>query len=307
MTAEGEDTKDMNKPEKIDFSASRDPWDNTSGAKKPVNPWGDDFPEERLLTLKHRDSMKQKDIQPEQIKLERQEVRQPKKKKKSIIIGAVSFLCTIAVIVGAVMFLEHIISSAERAALDAFSAEKDNTAQELREKYYTMGFESAEAANHVSNRVTITIEKLVERRSLEVMTVEDTVYEIMDAKDQSWLKVQGLGVYSVNLMPAEFLVDDVRGYVLVHLPQPEVDVNITQAECLLYKNNKFIDDGNIQKGEDIARDQRTQAMVDLKEDFTTSRAFLEAAREQAKFLIKGLIFGMNPDVPNLTVEVEFYE
>ena len=295
--------KDMNKPEKIDFSASRDPWDNTSEAKKPANPWGDDFPEERLLTRKHRDSMKQKDIQPEQIKLERQEVRQPKKKKKSIV---VSILIIVAGIVFAVVALEHIISSAERAALDAFSAEKDSTAQELREKYYTMGFESAEAANHVSNRVTITIEKLVERRSLEVMTVEDTVYEIMDAKDQSWLKVQGLGVYSVNLMPAEFLVDDVRGYVLVHLPQPEVDVNITQAECLLYKNNKFIDDGNIQKGEDIARDQRAQAMVDLKEDFTTSRAFLEAAREQAKFLIKGLIFGMNPDVPNLTVEVEFY-
>ena len=190
----------------------------------------------------------------------------------------------------------------------AYASEKEKTYSELYEKYYNR----AEAEYHVSNRVSISVEDLKETAALEVLKVSDIEYVIEDGADNkdnitTWLEVPGEGVFVVDLQKAEFIVDDERQFVRVRAPYPEI-TNITidykNVQNLIFKNDIFNDSDRV--GEDLAREMLKEAYELFEDEFTSNQYFYGTAENIAKISVECLVRQFNPDVPNLTVEVEFY-
>ena len=177
-----------------------------------------------------------------------------------------------------------------------------------------LSYNIAEADNHVKNRGIISIENIQEKADLEVLAVSDVEYitnENSGDKDKSWLEVPGTGVFTVNMAMSEFVIDDVRHYVLVRVPKPEIkteniDIKTEEIKILLYKNERWLDNGSIEDGEELARRQMSEAQAIIQEDVQSNERYFEIAKSSAESIIKQLIKSLNKDVANLDVEVEFF-
>lgn len=186
--------------------------------------------------------------------------------------------------------------------------EKDNAYNAQYEKYY----KKAEKEYHVTNRAEISISDLKETANLEVLKVNDTEYIISENKDNgkgitSWLEVPGQGTYIVNLQAAEFIVDNEREYVLVRAPYPEItniSIDYENVKKLLFENNIFNDSYSI--GEDLARTQLNSADLLIKKEFASNQHFYLSAQKAAVSSIQCLVKQLNPTLPDMTVDVEFY-
>ena len=60
-------------------------------------------------------------------------------------------------------------------------------------------------------------------------------------------------------------------------------------------------------GEKLAKQQLDKAYVLLTKEFTSNQNYYLNAQEAAKHAIETLVTQLNPEVPNLTVDVEFYD
>ena len=200
------------------------------------------------------------------------------------------------------------VSALKKSYKTTFEKEKEAAYNAQYEKY----FKQAEKAYHVSNRVNISIEGLKETANLEVLEVSDTEYIISDKEDNgngitSWLEVPGQGTYIVNLQAAEFIVDNEREYVLVRAPYPEItniSIDYGNVKKLLFKNNIFNDSYSV--GEDLARSQLNSADLLIKKEFASNQHFYLSAQEAAVSSIQCLVKQLNPKLPDMTVDVEFY-
>lgn len=172
-----------------------------------------------------------------------------------------------------------------------------------------------EAAYHVKNRGIISIENIQERADLEVLAVSDVEYitnEKSGDKVTSWLEVPGTGVFTVNLAMSEFVIDDMRHYVLARVPKPEIkaeniQIDTKKVKILAYQNNHWIfDNGSVEEGEELARRQMSEAQAIIQEDVQSNERYFEIAKSSAESIIKQLIKSLNKDVANLDVEVEFF-
>lgn len=189
-----------------------------------------------------------------------------------------------------------------------YDKEKDSAYYAQYNKYY----EQAEKEYHVSNRVAISIDDIKETANLEVLKVSDTEYVISENEDNgegisSWLEVPGQGTYIVNLQAAEFIVDNEREYVLVRAPYPEItniSIDYKNVNKLLFKNNIFND--SISVGEDLARKQLHSADILIKKEFASNQHFYLSAQEAAVSSIQCLVKKLNPQFPDMTVDVEFH-
>ncbi len=189
-----------------------------------------------------------------------------------------------------------------------YTTEKDAAYEAQWEKYYNR----AEQSYHVSNQISVSIVDLEATGKLEVLDVSDVEYVVQDANSDnhnitSWLEVPGSGTYTVDLEAAEFVIDNMHNYVLARLPEPEISnisIDYKNVKKLFFKNDLFNDSYAV--GEDLAREQLATADSLIKEELTSNRSFFESAENAAKISVSCLIRQLNPDVPDLTVEVEFY-
>lgn len=173
----------------------------------------------------------------------------------------------------------------------------------------------AEARNHVKNRGLISIESIQEKADLEVLKVSDVEYitnEKTEDKVTSWLEVPGTGVFTVNLSMGEFIIDDMRHYVLARVPKPEIktyniDINQEKINILAYQNNHwFFDNGSVDEGESIAQRQLSEAKTKIQEDILSNERYFEIAKSSAESIIKQLIRSLNENIPDIDIEIEFY-
>lgn len=239
--------------------------------------------------------------------------RKPVKLKMKKGTGTVIAIVLILVMAAVTIFLANGIIGAGASALlnsynSAYASERDAAYQAQYEKY----FERAEQEYHVSNRVSISIGDLRETAALEVLTVSDVEYIVEESSSNSngitsWLEVPGQGTYIVDLQAAEFVVDDERSYVLVRVPYPEltnITIDYANVQKLFFKNDLLNDSYKV--GEDLARKQLSSADMLIKKEFASNQHFYLSAQEAAISTIQCLVKQLNPEVPDLTVEVEFY-
>ena len=214
------------------------------------------------------------------------------------------------------------------AANDSFGTAKDEAIDEVYQIFYDKSFEAAEKEHHVSNNVSITIGDLREEQKLEVLKVSEVTYETPQPKDQggfeglitnitgvfsadviSWLEVPGNGVFTVNLQASEFIIDEERGYVLIRVPNPELTefaIDYENVELLLFEEGGAFKN-SAKYGVDKAIEQLQSAELTMMQKVNNNQEFYKRARESTEKMLVNLIKQLNPQVDDLTVQVEFID
>lgn len=214
------------------------------------------------------------------------------------------------------------------AAMDSFGTAKDEAADEAYQFFYDMSYSAAEKAHHVSNNVSITIGDLREEQKLEVLKVSDVAYETPEPKDQgwfdalianitgifdadvvSWLEVPGNGVFTVNLQAGEFIIDEERQYVLIRVPNPELtefSIDYENVELLLFEEGGAFKN-SAKYGVDKAMEQLQSAELTMMQNVNNNQEFYKHARESTEKMLVNLVQQLNPQLPDLVVEIEFID
>ncbi len=221
--------------------------------------------------------------------------------------AAVAAVAVIALVLGLSWYLGS-LNGMKNGIGDSFSKNKDAKAAEVRENIYTAGYGRGFEENHVENVIAIRIDEVRETGRLQIMRVRSSAYVIDDgAEDVSWLKAVGEGVYTVDLTAGEYITDTPNRYVLVRVPSPELtDVTLVSTEQLHYRNNRLIGNGSVEAGEKLAMNQRARALTMLREDLRSNTTVTRSLNDAAQDLISALVRSLNPDIADLTVEVEFF-
>lgn len=237
------------------------------------------------------------------------------KQSGSCILWLIVFIVLLLIIViGSVWCVTFSIAKGVSAATGSFKESYEEAREETYKKYHDMAYKISEDEHHVSNRATISIREVKEKAALEVLRVNDVAYIITDKTENeagttSWLKVYGTGVFTVNLIEAEYVIDNQRGHVLVRVPKPVIDSNsisINNAEVLRFKESVFDKDNSVDSGEELAREQLGEAKQRIQEDFEQNEQYFKFAEDSTTSMLTALIKGFNPEVKDLQVEVEFY-
>ena len=107
------------------------------------------------------------------------------------------------------------------------------------------------------------------------------------------------------------VIDNDRHSVLVRVPQPELDskniaIDADRIEVLHFSENVWSIDNSMRSGEELIRNQLSEAMQRIQEDFEANEQYSKLAEASAEAMIAALIKGINPDIADLEVRVEFY-
>ena len=63
---------------------------------------------------------------------------------------------------------------------------------------------------------------------------------------------------------------------------------------------------SVKSGEDLAKNQLSEAKQNIQEDFEANEQYSKLAEASTQSMLSALIRGVNPDIEDLEVEVEFY-
>lgn len=240
----------------------------------------------------------------------------PRKKVQWKKIFSLSNVClvmaVILITIGGLVIANTIHKGADTAK-DAYESAKNKASEEAYNRFYETAFVSAERKYHVSNNVSIEVASVREEANLEVLRVSDVEYVIKSKETdedgvEAWIEFYGDGVYTVDMKASEFIIDSDRQYVLVRVPRPELtNCRITQTRELFFQEDKPFRNGNISDGTNLANDMRNAGYAKLNNYMKSNAQFYKSAKSSAQTVIEDLVKGLNSDLPNLVVEVEFVD
>lgn len=216
------------------------------------------------------------------------------------------FLVTVCILLlrGAIRVTSESISDSYRTA---YNSEKSDAYEAL----YQNAYDRAKQKYHVSNTVVISIANITESEKLEVLKANHVEFITVDREDNSdnitaWIEVSGTGVFVVDLQVAEFIVDNAHRYVCVRIPYPELsEVSINTMSRKLFKDG--ILKGSISDGVHLTVDMINEAQYRIRKALMSNQYIQENAETVAASMITNLVKELNPDIPNLSVEVEFID
>ena len=225
-------------------------------------------------------------------------------------------LCVVFVVMGVIsaFLIRGSIRVGAKAMWNGYSEAYESKKEETYNAIYQNAFENAEHNYHVTNRISISIGDLQETADLEVLKVTDVEY-VVDSDSNSgnsisaWLEVPGEGVFVVNLHAADFIIDETHALVRVRAPFPQlknVSINHNNVKKLLFKDDRLIGNGSYKEGEDLAKAQYDIANTKIVKEFSSNQYFYNSAKKAAENTIRCLVKQLNPSIPDLIVEVEFF-
>lgn len=264
-------------------------------------------------TNENAETLSKKNTKPKAVsKTRKKQVAKIADKTTSGMRGAILAAILIVALIIAIIFLwNDSINAGANALADmyntAYKTEKDVAYQKL----YQIAFDRAEEKYHVSNTAVISIGNLEESENLEVLKASDVEFITEDSDKNSgnvtaWLEVSGQGTFVVDLKAAEFIINNEQKNVLVRIPHPELtNVTITNAERKLFKDDMF--NGSYSEGVNLALKQRNEASLQIQKSLMENQYIYSNAKVVATSMITNLVKQFNPDIPELTVEVEFMD
>ena len=233
-----------------------------------------------------------------------------------------------AVMIFADLFLlMDTVKVAAMAAPKAFDEGKVEVEEQVYQDFYNKSFNAAEKAHHVENKVNISIGDLQEKQSLEVLKIVNLTYKggpeekdqacykdsihnvtgVFNEEPKFYLQVPEKGVFTVNLMAGEYIADNAHEYVLARVPEPELTqftIDYENVEKLEFEKGGLFK-SHAKYGEEEAEKVLKEAELELMREANNNQEYYKRAVKSAENIIVNLIKQLNPDIPNLTVEVEF--
>jgi hypothetical protein len=221
-------------------------------------------------------------------------------------------------------FAESSFVIGTNAVKNSYTATKDEVAGKIYQDFYDSSYNAAEAAHHVSNAVSISIGSLREEQKLEVLKVSDVTYEVTKDEDSNLIskvsnaikgdletlyEIPGDGVFTVNLKAGDIAIDNERQYVLIRVPSPELSEFTIDFENvqLLYFDKGGVFNNSAKVGVKDAMEHLQNAELTLRQEITSNQRFYQSAKDSAVNIITNLVRQLNPQLEDLTVEVEFID
>ena len=186
-------------------------------------------------------------------------------------------------------------------AKQSYSEAKEDSRQQLSEAIADAGYAYGESRYHTSGSVSINVDKMRETAKLEVLNVSTVAYFPSGESGESrYVQADGSGIYTVDLSAGEYICDDTDHYVLVRVPKPELGSIDVKTTPLTGKVNGTSREGVIQGLSDIEN-----ASIVIENTFKHYPMYSKMAAEAAEALIPALLRGLNSDIPDLQVAVQF--
>lgn len=237
--------------------------------------------------------------------------KKPIQWKKIFSLSNICFAMTVILIVIGGLVVSNTIRKGGESAQEAYENAKNKAADEAYSKFYDTAFASAERKYHVSNKISIEVASVREEANLEVLHVSDVEY-VIESKDDNennievWMEFYGDGVYTVDMKASEFIIDSDRQYVLVRVPRPELtNCRITKVNQLFWQNGVFNKSNSV--GTDLAVEMRNAGYAKLNNYMKSNAKFYKSAKESATLVITDLVKGLNSELSDIVVEVEFVD
>ncbi len=231
--------------------------------------------------------------------------------KKIFTLSNVCFAIAVVLITIGLFLISNSIHRGAELAKEAYDSVKNKTAEDTYNKFYDTAYASAERKYHVSNNVAIKVASIRDEANLEVLKVSDVEY-VIESKDTNengidvWMEFYGDGVYTVDMKASEFIIDSDRQYVLVRVPRPELtNCRLTQANQLFWRNGVLNESNSV--GTELAIDMRNAGYAKLNNYMKSNVQFYKSAKRTAQVLISDLVKGLNSELTDLVVEVEFVD
>jgi replicative DNA helicase len=233
--------------------------------------------------------------------------------------------CVVCIIVIVYCYI-HTMSVGTASATEEYQSVKQEVADNIYDEFYQKAYDISEEQHHVSNRVSITLGSLKEQAKMEVLKISQMEY-ITSEDDESgtinnvltsistffkgkfilWSGISGESKFTVDLQSSEFIIDNERGYVLLRIPSPELSKpKITNVE-VLYQEDKGIIKNSVKVGVDTTQEQLKSAEFKMWQSASSNQEYYRVAKESAERILTNLVKQLNPQIENLTVDVEFIE
>ena len=74
----------------------------------------------------------------------------------------------------------------------------------------------------------------------------------------------------------------------------------------MFKDDRLIVNGSYKEGEELAKAQYDIAYTKIVKEFSSNQYFYNSAKKAAENTIRCLVKQLNPSIPDLIVEVEFF-
>ena len=207
---------------------------------------------------------------------------------------------------------------------ETFFATKEAVKEDTKNHFYDVAFEFSESAHHLSNDITIQIQGITEMRNLEVLNVFLTDYQIWPEQDSSggildvvtdplmgdaeaWIRFNGIGTFTVDLQNTEFILDEQRQTVLIRVPSPVMDQVLIQQDNddVLYTSDAGLFNNSSDTGNQLILSMTQKAQQNMTAKARSNPEYYAQAKASAEKAITQLIKNLNPNLSDLTVEVEF--
>jgi len=251
----------------------------------------------------------------------------PGARRKSITPLLVELLLILILGTGCFFLFTGFISEGTSAAFSSFQFSKEDVASSIEQKQYQRGYEWAREKYKITNQMSITVGNLREKSNLEVLRVSEISYRIISDSNTDvsvlgqiagllpgngkvtdfWAAVPGRGVFIISLKNSEFIVDNSREYVLIRVPRPEMAqfaIDYAGIEPYLINETGLTP---AKKGKDLVTQQVEAAYYDIKQSISEKEEYEKMAKDSATRILRNMVVALNPQVENLTVEVEFIE
>lgn len=225
---------------------------------------------------------------------------------------------------GLIVFLSiGIVFLGVRGFTDGFTKAESQQREAISVAAYEEAYKKSEEDHHTSNRVEISVEDLKEQKNLKVLEVRDqaisaedidhsnifttTWDNIFGSERQSWIKAQGEGVFIVNMEDAEITVDEENVSVGIVLPKPVLKTPITVdpdaiEELYSHQQGWF---SSASDGEEAERETLQKLASILEDQMKDNENFIQAAKRSATSLVTGMVQQLNPDLPEIEVNITF--
>ena len=226
-------------------------------------------------------------------------------------------VCLVVVLVGLAYFIPVVATNiiASRAS-DIYKTKKDEYSTKIEDQINRIIDNYIEEKYHFGNQVKIEIGNINELSNLEILNISYTSYVKEDGKDNTlnmtvWEAITGKGAFVMDLSLAEIKTDISRKAVVVKAPKPVLvsyGINEEDIEILFIKNDLDFNllDNHGQVEAEIYKKLEDTAKEEIQFNFLTTAEYYDNATISASSTIEKLIKSLNPDIENLSVEVEFY-
>ena len=224
---------------------------------------------------------------------------------------------TVAFLVLSILGVMEAFRKAASNAANSFTDSTTTTAKNVHDSIYEEFYKIAERNHHVSNRGSLTIGNLKKESKLEVYKVVDNELVVENKNDNNygltqWVKVTGIGTFTVDLGLSEFIIDDENEVITVRIPNLELDTPQIKMDKIFNADDFALTDINLfdnktQAGSKLSDKQKQEGLDMVIKEFTNNPQYYADATEATKKILTSLIKGLNPDNENLKVIVEIID